>query len=123
MKQASVQFLKWTSLYESEKPFQIFGDLLEKSVDQRKTNLAWEEKQIQVQDIREMAHSFELDSHGFVIAELPMFPELPDRETITGEYIPAVKKMLQAELDDVGTVFVFDWRVRVTVLELTTELF
>lgn len=112
MKQASVQFLKWTPLYEAEKPFQIFGDLLEESVDQRKTNLTWEEKQIQVQDLRDESESFRLDSHGFTICRLPEFTELSDREVISGEYIPAIRKMLTAELEDVGTVFVFDWRVR-----------
>lgn len=112
MKQASVQFLKWTPLYEAEKPFQIFSDLLEESVDQRKTNLTWEEKQIQVQDLRDDAHSFRLDSHGFTICHLPGFTGLSDRGTISGEYIPAIKKMLKTELGDVGTVFVFDWRVR-----------
>lgn len=112
MKQASVQFLKWTSLYEVEKPFQIFGDLLNESADQRKTNLTWEEKQIRVQDIRENTHSFQVDSHGFTVRHLPNFTELPDGEIISGEYIPAIKMMLKAELEDVGTVFVFDWRVR-----------
>lgn len=114
MKQAYVQFLKWTPLYEAEKPFQIFGDILEESEDQRKTNLTWEEKRIQVHDIRHNAHSFHLDSHGFTVCQLPRFTELTDKKTITGEYIPAIEKMLQKELDEVGTVFVFDWRVRRT---------
>lgn len=112
MKQASVQFLKWTSLYETEKPFQIFGDLLEESVDQRKTNLTWEEVEIPVQDIRDDAHSFRLDSHGFTVCHLPEFTQLSDRGVIPDEYIPVIKKMLKAKLEDVGTVFVFDWRVR-----------
>lgn len=114
MNQACVQFLKWTPLYEAEKPFQIFGDLLEGSVDQRKTNLTWEEKRIQVHDFRHHAHNFQLDSHGFAVFQLPRFTELPDKKTITGEYLPAIQKMLLKELDDVGTVFVFDWRVRRT---------
>lgn len=112
MKQASLQFLKWTSLYEVEKPFQIFGDLLEESVDQRKTNLTWEEKQIQVQDLRDDVHSVRLDSHGFTICHLPGFTQLSDGEVIPGQYTPAIKNMLKAELEDVGTVFAFDWRVR-----------
>lgn len=111
MKLASVQFLKWTSLYESERPFQIFGDILQESADQRKTNLIWEDKNIQVQDIRDNAHNFGLDSHGFTICRCPRFAELPDTDAVTGEYIPAIKKMLKTELKEVGTVFVYDWRV------------
>lgn len=112
MQLASVQFLKWTSLYESERPFQIFGDILQDSSDQRKTNLIWEDKKIQVQDIRNNVHNFGLDSHGFTSCHFPRFAELPDTNAVTGEYIPAIKKMLQTELEDVGTVFIYDWRVR-----------
>lgn len=111
MRIASVQFLKWTSLYESERPFQIFGDILQDSDDQRKTNLIWEEKEIQIQDIRNDAHHFGLDSHGFTTSRFPRFAELPDTDAVEGKYIPAIKKMLQTELEDVGTVFVYDWRV------------
>lgn len=114
MKQAYVQFLKWTPLYEAEKPFQIFGDLLEESEDQRKTNLTWEGMRIQAHDVRQNAHSFQLDSHGFTICQLPGFTEVPDKKTISQEYIPAIENMLRKQLDDVGTVFVFDWRVRRT---------
>lgn len=112
MKQAYIQFLKWTPLYEAEKPFQIFGDLLEESEDQRRTNLTWEERRIQVHDVRHNAHGFQLDSHGFTICQLPGFTELPNKKTISREYIPAIENMLQKQLDDVVTVFVFDWRVR-----------
>lgn len=108
---ALVQFLKWTSLYQTEKPFQIFSDLSPDAVDQRKANITWEERQIQVHDLRNSAHKFQLDTHGFTVRCLPRFTELPDRESITEEYIPAIKKMLQAELEEVGTIFVFDWRV------------
>lgn len=111
MKQASVQFLKGIPLYEEEKPFQIFGDLLPDATDQRKTNLVWEEKQIPIHNIRDDAQGFQLDSHGFTTRRLPGFTDLLDRETITGKYIPAIKDMLKTELQDVGTVFVFDWRV------------
>lgn len=120
MKLASVQFLKWTSLYELERPFQIFGDVLQESVDQRKTNLIWEEKNIQVQDIGDNAHNFGLDSHGFTTCHFPGFAELLDTDAVTGEYIPAIKKMLQTELEDVGTVFIYDWRVRELSPRLTT---
>jgi hypothetical protein len=79
------------------------------------------EEEIQVQDCRDNAHEFGLDSHGFMIRRLPDFAELPDRGAITGEYIPAIKKMLRTELEDVGTVFVFDWRVSEATSHLTTK--
>src|SRR5436305_593967 len=108
---AFVQFLQWNSLYEKERPFQIFMDLLPGSEDRRKTNLVWEEKQIEVKDFRDEASKYHLDTHGFATCRLPGFRLLPDRDVITEEYLPAVKDMLRSSLDDVGTVFVYDWRV------------
>jgi len=112
--QASIRFLQWSPLYEKERPFQIFTDLLPDAKDQRKTNLLWDEKDITVEDFRDRADEFQLDTHGFTTRKIPGFTELPDKETIERKYIPAVRQMLQDELEDVGTVFVFDWRVRLS---------
>ncbi|KAF2966106.1 hypothetical protein GQX73_g7471 [Xylaria multiplex] len=79
---AFVRFLQWSSLYEKERPFQIFTDLLPESQDQRKTNLVWDERQIGVQDFRAYADRFQLDTHGFTTRNLPGFNGLLDRDTI-----------------------------------------
>ncbi|KAI0433183.1 hypothetical protein F5Y09DRAFT_299959 [Xylaria sp. FL1042] len=109
---AFVRFLQWSSLYEKERPFQIFTDLLPESKDQRTTNLVWDERQIEVHDFRANANQFQLDSHGFTTCHLPGFNGFLDRDTITTQYLPAVQDMLQSHLQDVGTVFVYDWRIR-----------
>lgn len=111
---AFVRFLQWSSLYERERPFQIFTDLLSESKDQRKTNLVWDERQIEVKDFRPIADQFQLDTAGFATHLLPGFGVLMDRGTIIEQYLPAVQDMLQSQLPDAGTVFVYDWRVRKT---------
>ena len=108
--QASIKFLEWLPLYNSEKPFQIFMDISGDVKDQRKTNLVWDERAVTVTDFRNN-NEFELDTHGFTVRELPGFSELDDAEIIRKEFLPAVERMLKTELDDVGTVFIFDWRV------------
>ncbi|KAI1429100.1 hypothetical protein F5Y12DRAFT_729625 [Xylaria sp. FL1777] len=118
---AFVRFLQWSSLYEKERPFQIFTDLLPESKDQRTTNLVWDERQIQVQDFRDRADQFQLDTHGFATRHLPGFSELLDRDTITTQYLPAVKDMLHSQIQDVGTVFVYDWRIRSSRPETTEK--
>ncbi|OTA96831.1 hypothetical protein M434DRAFT_392516 [Hypoxylon sp. CO27-5] len=118
---ASIQFLKWSPLYEKERPFQIFMDILPDAQDRRKTNLVWDEKDVLVEDFRERADDFQIDTHGFTTRRLPGFTELSDKDVIQTEYIPAVKKMLQESLQDVGTVFVFDWRVRSSRSESTAD--
>jgi hypothetical protein len=107
-----IRFLKWNSLYEKERPFQIFTDVLPNSPDQRKTNLLWDQKQIELEDFREKAAEFELDTHGFTTHRLSGFDDLLDKNTAVSHYLSAVEKMLQEELQDAGTVFIFDWRVR-----------
>ncbi|XXH05945.1 hypothetical protein Hte_012388 [Hypoxylon texense] len=108
---ASILFIKWIPLYERERPFQIFMDLLPNAQDQRRTNLLWEEKTVHVEDFRNQVE-YQLDSHGFTACHLPGFAELPDESTIKEKYLPAVRGMLERELDSVGTVFIFDWRIR-----------
>ncbi|KAI2462935.1 hypothetical protein F4781DRAFT_426776 [Annulohypoxylon bovei var. microspora] len=119
--EASIQFLKWSPLYQSERPFQIFMDLLPGANDQRKTNLVWEEKDIVVEDFRDRANDFQLDNCGFTTRRLPGYTELSEKDVIQEEYIPAVKSMLQESLEDVGTVFVFDWRVRSSRSDSTAD--
>lgn len=105
---AAVRFLKWDPLYEKERPFQIFMDLLPEAHDRRKTNLIWEEKEVIVEDFRGRAREFHLDTHGFTTRRLPGFTNVSIRDGIENEYVPSVIKMLRAELHNVGTVFVFD---------------
>ncbi|KAI1361534.1 hypothetical protein F5Y08DRAFT_314430 [Xylaria arbuscula] len=118
---AFVQFLQWTPLYERERPFQIFTELLSESKDQRKTNLVWDERHIEVKDFRTNADQFQLDTAGFTTRHLPGFAELMDRDAIKERYLPAVQHMLQSQLSDVGTVFIYDWRIRNSRPEITEE--
>lgn len=111
MEKASIRFLKRDSLYEREKPFQIFMNLTPDARDPRKHNLLWEEKTVSVADFRAQASDFHLDTHGFTTRKLEGFTELPEGKVVTDSYIPALKNMLQQELQEVGTIFVFDWRV------------
>lgn len=119
---AVVRFLKWDPLYGKERPFQIFMDLLPEAHDRRKTNLIWEDKEIIVEDFRGRAREFHLDTHGFTTRRLPGFTDVSIREVIESEYVPYVIKMLRAELHDVGTVFIFDRRVRPPVRRISSWL-
>ncbi|KAF2469391.1 methyltransferase CmcJ [Lindgomyces ingoldianus] len=108
---ASIQFLKWSPLYDKEKPYQVFLDKdLDTEEDQQNTNLAWEEKFVTVQDFRGCDEYSNLDAHGFTSRTLPGFEHLETRDDIETGYIPAVEEMLKREIEDVGTIFVFDWR-------------
>jgi hypothetical protein len=108
---ASTHFIKWDELYEKEKPFQVF---LEDDIDQfgtRNTNLAWEERNITVEDFRGNPSYYDIDNHGFTSRKLPGYSDISNTLLIEKEYIPAVRRLLYEEIADAGTVFIFDWRV------------
>ena len=108
----SIQFIRWIPLYETEKPFQVFlADRDLESEKRRNTNLVWEEKDVAVEDFRGREDFHDIDEHGFTSRKVVGFESLPNTEAIEKEYLPAVEKLLREELDDVGTVFIFDWRV------------
>src|ERR1700754_4130329 len=64
--QASLKFLQWQSLYEVEKPFQIFINIPDHVKDRRTTNLVFEDCQVMIKDVRGHSHDFTLDYHGFM---------------------------------------------------------
>jgi hypothetical protein len=110
---ASIQFLKWSSLYEREKPFQIFLDRDLDAEGLRTTNISWEERNIDVEDFRGQAAFKDIDCYGFTSRKLCGFDLVKDKAEIERDYLPAVKSLLQNTLKNAGTVFIFDWRVSI----------
>lgn len=110
----SIKFLKWSSLYEKERPFQIFTDLRSDSEDRRTTNLDWDDCLVNVRDFRDISEFFNLDTHGFASFPLHGFDKMPGEDFIRQRYLPAIEDMLKSQLEGVGTVFIFDWRVSTT---------
>jgi hypothetical protein len=111
-----VQFLQWTDLYLTEKPFQLFLDIDPNAADQRKTNLVFEEKDIRVTNLRSQEHLFSLDQNGFIVRKFPeaasCFQETPpDANIVETKYFPAVERLLRKEVDGIDRLFLLDWRV------------
>lgn len=113
---ASINFLKWDPLYETEKPFQVFIEEDLAQSGQRNTNLRWEEQDVTVEDIRDDLDYVNIDDHGFTTRNLLGFDCLNSAEEIESWYLPAVEQLLRAEMDDAGTVFIYDWRVYIVFL-------
>ncbi|CAG8983148.1 hypothetical protein HYALB_00004591 [Hymenoscyphus albidus] len=110
--QASVQFLKWQDLYNTEKPFNIFLDMPAEVREQRKTNIVFEDIEVSIEDIRGKEHFFTLDNQGFMVSNLPPFTGTLDKATIQGVHLPAVENLLKEKVEGADRVFIFDWRVR-----------
>jgi len=114
---ASVQFLKWTDLYLTEKPFQLFFEIDTDCKDQRLSNLQFEEKVVAIENIRGYESSFELDSHGFIVRQFSkgassLQGSIISKENVVSRYFPAVDQLLRKEVQGVDRTFLLDWRVR-----------
>ena len=109
---AYMQYLKWDTLFEKEKPFHIFREIPPNAKDQRVTNITFEHKDVEFHNIRGHEEAFELDTHGFMIRHQQIqASHFVNKQTIETSYLPEVEKLLKQELDRVDHVYFFDWRV------------
>jgi hypothetical protein len=112
--QIPLKFLAWQPLYETEKPFQIFINIPPSAKDKRTTNLVHESIPIAITDVRTLQSEPTLDGNGFKYCRYTT--EVEDftvKENVESVYMKEVEALLRREVDGVGRVFFFDWRVSV----------
>lgn len=109
---ATLKFLKWQSLYELEKPFQIFINIPPEASDQRTTNLVYEDVTLPIKDVRGLKSQPNLDENGFMYCQhRTEFKDFNSREAVDKFYLPEIEQLLRKETEGVDRVFFFDWRV------------
>lgn len=109
-------YLVWDSIYEIEKPFQIYSDVPPEAEDQRQTNLKFELAPTAeiIQDVRGRESLFTLDSHGFQYTKHHSNvseSEFRDGTAVEDRYLPECELVLKQQLDGVDEILLFDWRV------------
>ncbi|KAK1750089.1 Aspirochlorine biosynthesis protein N [Echria macrotheca] len=112
---AEIQYLKRLPLYNEEKPFQIFVPIDANAADTRSTNLEFEAREQQFEDIRGRETKFSLDNDGFQIKTYPTALSLShfqDRQAVETKYFNEIKQILQGIEGGYDEVFLFDWRLR-----------
>ncbi|KAH8596649.1 methyltransferase CmcJ [Bisporella sp. PMI_857] len=115
----SLKFLEWQTLYETEKPFQIFINIPEEAEDKRDTNLVFHDVRLQISDARDLDQNLSIDEKGFVYRRYPTsVMNFTDRKMVEDAYLPEIEAILRRELDGVDRVFFFDWRLRINSPEL-----
>jgi hypothetical protein len=108
---SSLQFIKWTELYKTEKPYQIFIDL---PLTAPRTNVKFEVKDVLFRDIRGSETDLDIDKHGFIMRTTKNFEDVdenPCAHRIEKVYLPEVEELLKREVKEVDRVKIFDWRV------------
>src|SRR4051794_5288365 len=108
----SLEFLQWQSLYEVERPFQIFINIPPNAEDQRSDNLVFHRVPVRLNDVRLNPNKPNIDECGFkYVRHESEFKDFRDRELVTSEYLPECEALLRAQLGDVDEIHFFDWRV------------
>ena len=112
---ATLQYLKWQKLYETEKPYQLFSTVTKQELPVRgATNLEWTEGEVEtIHDVRGRISQFTLDKNGFAFRTSPTdFRHFESTERIEQIYPPEVEDILRREVDGVDQIHFFDWRIR-----------
>ena len=111
----TLKFLQWQSLYETEKPFQIFIDIPDDAEDKRNTNLVFEDVPLTVHDVRAIGEIRSIDDKGFIYRKhTSSVTNFSNRKLVDETYLPEIEALLRSQLDEVDRVFFFDWRVSST---------
>lgn len=109
---ATLKFITWQPLYETEKPFQIFMNIPPDVADQRTTNLVFEDHQVHIRDVRNTTQPASIDERGFIYRRHETsVTDFTSRDVVEKTYLPEVEQLLKDELEGVDKVFFFDWRV------------
>lgn len=109
------RYIRWLDIYNSEKPFQVLIDLPADAEDRRRTNIEFHDGSREaVRNARSDMSTFDIDKHGFTFVKHQTAlqqPDFLDREAIERVYLPECKELLQASLEGVDRVHIFNWLV------------
>lgn len=113
------RYIRWLDIYNSEKPFQVLIDLPADAKDRRRSNIEFRDgARESVRNARSDLSTFDIDKHGFTFVKHKTAlqqPEFLSKESIERVYLPECKELLQASLEGVDRVHIFNWLVRLNV--------
>lgn len=111
---SKVDYLKRLPLYQTEKPFQLFIPIEAEAADKRTSNLEFESKECDFEDVRAKAADYTLDDNGFRFLKHPTaldWHSFHDRDAVESRYFAEVKQILQHVEGGYDKILLFDWRV------------
>lgn len=116
---ATLKYLRWQKLYESEKPYQIYCPIEESDI--QASNLSFEKGPVEiVHDARHTGRGFHLDRNGFTVVEHDCDPSwFKEPETIERHYLPAISQLLKNSLGNDSKVYIFEYQVMMMLFDLS----
>lgn len=126
--QASIRYLKWQDLYSHEKPFQIFLNIPPDAIDQRESNLVFEQVDRGIEDIRGRESNFSLDGNGFRFVEYHYDDgvesggggggdevgreevDFKNKEEVEERYLPRIERLIKENVEGADEVlFIYNF--------------
>ncbi|KAJ5081638.1 hypothetical protein NUU61_009902 [Penicillium alfredii] len=92
--EASLMYIQWDDLYNTEKPFQIFSPIPDDAADQRRANIHFVcGKPEKIIDARPDIDSYSLDTHGFAFRNYPTrFQRFDSAADVEDTYLPELEQ-------------------------------
>lgn len=110
------RYIRWLDIFNSEKPFQVLIDLPADTKDRRRSNIEFRDgTRERVRNARSNLSTFDINKHGFKFVKHNTTLQQADflsKEIIERVYLPECKELLQASLEGVDRVHIFNWLVR-----------
>lgn len=125
---ASFDFLKWVSVYELQKPYEVFipvSSFGDKKETVPRSNLVFETHQVQVEDVRGRQVQYSLDTHGFQFAKhMTAVQDLKNPDEVAEKYVPEIRSYMEDVVcaGEGARTFCFDIRVIILSLNLCEYL-
>ncbi len=106
---ASFEYLRWTDLYKSVKPYAILGAVPDGLPE---TNMEFRAASAErIEDVRGREHTFTLEQQGFAIKKSAMPLSHFDADAVEREYPGYVEEIVRELVGSNAEVVMFDWRV------------
>jgi len=98
---------------QATKPYEILPSVLSSyPQDHPASNLVFNPRVVDIQDVRGREEEFSLECHGFCFLRCQTrVRDLKDEKEVEGTYIPEIEALLRKELGEGVRVFVFGWKV------------
>ncbi|KAK1821305.1 hypothetical protein LTR12_004191 [Friedmanniomyces endolithicus] len=107
---ASFEYLRWTDLYKSVKPYAILGAVPDGLPE---TNMEFRAASAErIEDVRGREHTFTLEQQGFAIKKSAMPLSHFDADAVEREYPGYVEEIVRELVGSNAEVVIFDWRLR-----------
>ncbi|KAM5368719.1 hypothetical protein ACJZ2D_009385 [Fusarium nematophilum] len=107
---AQFAYFQWSEKFNEEKPYYLYMDP-PKGLPTSNFSMLQGAAEL-VHDLSQNAQDFNLDDHGFMVAQQSLCVDKFDQETVERDYLPSLEKVIRDAVGQEAEIVWFDWRTR-----------